>query len=163
VLESRLLGRELRGIQLSQYRVDHFDDLDSPLLIQVQGHVQSFAERSSGALIVSPPFGARLSQLAVLPARQTPLLLVDATHQRVKLKLDLPPGSTLEQLSPPRAVKDGERQVTVRDSQQGGALLLDREIDMPAGRVQPNAYGQFQEFARQADEALFHSVRVRLP
>ncbi len=32
VLESRLLGRELRGIQLSQYRVDHFDDLDSPLL-----------------------------------------------------------------------------------------------------------------------------------
>jgi hypothetical protein len=29
--------------------------------------------------------------------------------------------------------------------------------------VQPNAYGQFQEFARQADEALFHSVRVRLP
>jgi hypothetical protein len=163
VLESRLLGRELRGIQLSQYRVDHFDDLDSPLLIQVQGHVQSFAERSSGSLIVSPPFGARLSQLAVLPARQTPLLLVDATHQRIKLKLDLPPGATLEQLSPPRAVKDGERQVTVRDAQQGASLVLDREIDMPAGRVQPNAYGQFQEFARQADEALFHSVRVRLP
>src|SRR4029079_10108247 len=70
VLESRLLGRELRGIQLSQYRVDHFDDLDSPLLLHAQGHVQSFAERSSGALVVSPPFGARLSQLAVLPTRQ---------------------------------------------------------------------------------------------
>lgn len=163
VLESRLLGRELRGIQLSQYRVDHFDDLDSPLLIQVQGHMQSFAERSSGALIVSPPFGVRLSQLAVLPVRQTPLLLVDATHQRIKLQLDLPAGATLEQLSPARAVKDGERQVTVRDAQRGNALVLDREIELPAGRVQPNAYGNFQEFARQADEALFHSVRVRLP
>jgi tetratricopeptide (TPR) repeat protein len=163
VLESRLLGRELRGIQLSQYRVDHFDDLDSPLLIHVQGHVQSFAERSSGALVVSPPFGARLSQLAVLPVRQTPLLLVDATHQRIKLKLDLPPGAKLEKLAPPKLVKDGERQVTVRDSHQGNTLTLDREIELPAGRVQPNAYRKFQEFARQADEALFHSVRVRLP
>ncbi len=163
VLESRLLGRELRGIQLSQYKVDHFDDLDSPLAIHVQGHVQGFAERSGGALVVSPPFGVRLSQLAVLPTRQTPLLLVDATHQRIKLKLDLPAGAKLEQLAQPRTVKDGERLVTVRDVQQGNALILDREIELPAGRVQPNAYGQFQEFVRQADEALFHSVRVRLP
>ncbi len=162
VLESRLLGRELRGIQLSQYRVDHFDDLDSPLKIYVQGHVQGFAERSGGSLLVSPPFGARLSQLAVLPARQTPLLLVDATHQRIKLTLDLPPGAQLERLAPPKVVADGERKVTVRDAQQGSSLVLDREIQLPAGRVQPGAYGQFQEFARQADEALFHSVRVRL-
>jgi hypothetical protein len=40
---------------------------------------------------------------------------------------------------------------------------LDREIELPAGRVQPQDYGKFQDFARQADEALFHSVRVRLP
>lgn len=163
VLESRLLGRELRGIQLSQYRVENFDDLDAPLAIHAQGHVQSFAERSSGALVVSPPFGARLSQLAVLPARQTPLLLVDATHQRIKLALTLPPGATLEPLSPPKTVSDGERKVTVRDVQQGQTLVLDREIHLPAGRVQPDAYGHFQDFARQADEALFHSVRVRLP
>jgi hypothetical protein len=162
VLESRLLGRELRGIQLSDYRVDHFDDLDSPLLIHVKGTVQGFAERAGGALVVSPPFGARLSQLAVLPVRQTPLLLVDATHQRIKLKLELPPGAKLEALSPPRSVRDGERAVTVRDAQQGNSLVLDREIELPAGRVQPNDYGKFQEFARQADEALFHSVRVRL-
>jgi cellulose synthase operon protein C len=162
VLESRLLGRELRGIQLSQYRVDHFDDLDSPLRIHVQGHVQGFAERAAGGLIVSPPFGARLSQLAVLPTRQTPLLLVDATHQRIKLTLDLPPSAKLEQLAPPKVVRDGERQVTVRDMQRGNQLVLDREIELPAGRVQPDAYGRFQEFARQADEALFHSVRVRL-
>jgi len=98
-----------------------------------------------------------------LPTRQTPLLLVDATHQRIKLKLALPAGAKLEQLAQPRSVKDGERVVTVRDVQQGNALLLDREIELPAGRVQPGAYSQFQEFARQADEALFHSVRVRLP
>jgi hypothetical protein len=90
-------------------------------------------------------------------------LLVDATHQRIKLKLDLPAGAKLDPLAQPRSVKDGERTVTVRDAQQGSTLVLDREIDLPAGRVQPNAYGQFQEFARQADAALFHSVRVRLP
>jgi hypothetical protein len=163
VLESRLLGRELRGIQLSQYKVEHFDDLDSPLLIHVQGHVQGFAQKASGALVVSPPFGVRLSQLAVLPTRQTPLLLVDATHQRIKLKLELPAGAKLEQPAQARTVKDGERQVTVKDVLQGNTLTLDREIELPAGRVQPAAYGQFQEFARQADDALFHSVRVHLP
>jgi hypothetical protein len=89
--------------------------------------------------------------------------LVDATHQRIKLTLELPAGAKLEQLAPPRSVKDGERLVTVRDAQKGNAFVLDREIEIPAGRVQPGAYGQFQEFARQADEALFHSVRVRLP
>jgi len=95
--------------------------------------------------------------------RQTPLLLVDATHQRIKLTLTLPPGATLEQLSPPKSLADGERKVTVRDAQQGASFVLDREIHLPAGRVQPDAYPRFQEFARQADEALFHSVRVRLP
>ncbi|HEX2876132.1 MAG TPA: hypothetical protein VHP33_33000, partial [Polyangiaceae bacterium] len=126
-------------------------------------HVQGFAQRANGGLVVSPPFGVRLSQLAVLPTRQTPLLLVDATHQRIKLKLELPAGSKLEQLAKPLTVKDGERQVTVRDALQGNTLVLDREIQLPAGRVQPAAYGKFQEFARQADDALFHSVRVRLP
>ncbi len=163
MLESRLLGRELRGIQLSQYRVDRFDDLDSPLTIKVQGHVQGFAERAAGSLIVSPPFGARLSQLAVLPTRQTPLLLVEATHQRVKLELELPPGTELERLAPPITVKNAERSVSVRDAQQGNRLLLDREIDLPAGRVQTADYAEFQEFARRADEALFHSVRIRMP
>jgi tetratricopeptide (TPR) repeat protein len=163
VLESRLLGRELRGIQLSEYKVDHFDDLDSPLSIHVQGHVQGFAERSAGTLVISPPFGVRLSQLAVLPVRQTPLLLVDATQQHIKLTLELPAGAKLEQLAAPRSVRNGERVVSVRDAQRGNALVLDREIALPAGRVQPAAYPQFQEFARQADEALFHSVRVRLP
>jgi hypothetical protein len=112
---------------------------------------------------VSPPFGVHLSQLAVLPARQTPLLLVDATHQRIKLSIELPPGAKLEPLAPARIVADGERKVSVRDAQKGNALVLDREIELPAGRVQPDAYPRFQDFARQADEALFHSVRVRLP
>ena len=163
VLESRLLGRELRGIQLSSYRIDHFDDLDSPLFIIAEGHLQSFAERAAGGLVISPPFGARLSQLAVLPVRQTPLLLVDATHQRVKLRILLPQGAKLDHVPAPRTVKDAERRVTVRDALKGAELILDREIDLPAGRVQPEAYSRFQEFARQADEALFHSVRVRLP
>ena len=116
------------------------------------------SRRSSAA--ISAIFERRL---AVLPTRQTPLLLVDATHQRIKLTLDLPPGAKLEHLAPPKAVRDGERSVTVRDAMKGNQLVLDREIELPAGRVQPDAYGRFQEFARQADEALFHSVRVRLP
>jgi tetratricopeptide (TPR) repeat protein len=163
VLESRLLGRELRGIQLRSYEVQNFDDLDSPLVIRTQGHLQSFAERTSGGLLLAPPFGPRLSQLAALPARQTPLLLVEATHQRIKLTIELPARAKPEALPAPSVVKNEERVVEVRDALRGSELVLDREVELPAGRVQPNEYARFQEFARQADAVLFRSLRVKLP
>ena len=61
VLESRLLGPELRGLELQSYALDHFDDLDSPLVIRAKARIPAFAQRSGDLLLISPPFGPRVS------------------------------------------------------------------------------------------------------
>lgn len=163
VLESRLLGPELRGLELQSYALDHFDDLDSPLVIRAKGRVSGFAQRSGDLLLIAPPFGPRVSQLAALPQRQTPLLMAEATHREIDLRLMLPKGAVLASDLGPTTVSDGDRSVRVLDSAKVGELSLVRTINLPAGRVQPKDYPRFLGFARRADDALSQSVRVKVP
>ncbi len=162
VIESRLLGRALRGARLDHYTIEHRDDLDAPLVIKMQATMSGFAQQSGDSLVISPPFAPRISQLATLPARQTPLLIGQATHQEVRLSIQLPKGAQLTSTLAPGTIKDGDQTVTVKDSFQNGTLTLDRVIDIPAGRIQPSAYPAFVQFARRADDAVSSNITVRV-
>jgi hypothetical protein len=113
-------------------------------------------------LLVTPPFAPRLGQLAALPSRQTPLLLVESTEQEILLNLKLPPGAHPQGALAKADVRDGDRRILIQDRVEGGAIVLDRKVSLPAGRVQIDAYPKFSQFARTADDALSSSVRVRL-
>jgi tetratricopeptide (TPR) repeat protein len=162
VLESRLLGPELRGLELKSYALDHFDDLDSPLVIRAKARIPAFAQRSGDMLLIAPPFGPRISQLAALPQRQTPLLMAEATHREINLRILLPNGATLANDLLPVTISDGDRSVRVADAAKPGELSLVRVVNLPAGRVQPKDYPRFLGFARRADDALSQSVRVKV-
>ncbi|MEI9941603.1 MAG: hypothetical protein WDO69_30680 [Pseudomonadota bacterium] len=162
VLESRLLGPELRGLELKSYALDHFDDLDSPLVIRAKARIPAFAQRSGDMLLIAPPFGPRVSQLAALPQRQTPLLMAEATHREINLRLVLPTGAVLASDPVPLTIRDGDRSVQVADTAKAGELSLIRVVNLPAGRVQPKDYPRFLAFARRADDALSQSVRVKV-
>jgi len=162
VLESRLLGPELRGLELKSYALDHFDDLDSPLVIRAKARIPAFAQRSGDMLLIAPPFGPRVSQLAALPQRQTPLLMAEATHREINLQLLLPKGAVLVNDLVPATINDGDRSVQVADVAKPGELSLVRVVNLPAGRVQPKDYPRFLSFARRADDALSQSVRVKV-
>jgi hypothetical protein len=162
VIESKLLGRALRGARLLHYFIENRDDLDKPLMIKTTVDVGGFATPTGGALVLSPPFAPRISQLAALPTRQTPLLIGDATHQEVRIEIALPKGARLEGAVGSGTIVDGDRSVTVSDTHKGNRLVLERTLDLPAGRVQPNAYPKFVEFARRADDALSSNIRLRL-
>jgi hypothetical protein len=162
VLESRLLGPELRGLELTSYAIDHFDDLDNPLVIRARAKIPGFAQRSGDMLLISPPFGPRISQLAALAQRQTPLLMAEAMHREINLRIVLPNGAELASDVTPVKIVEGDRSVQVADTVKPGELSLVRTVNLPAGRVQPNDYPRFLTFARHADEALSQSVRVHL-
>ena len=112
--------------------------------------------------MIAPPFGPRVSQLAALPQRQTPLLMVEATHREINLRVLLPKGAELASDVVPIKIDDGDRSVQVADNAKAGELSLLRTVNLPAGRVQPSDYPKFLVFARHADEALSRSVRVRV-
>jgi hypothetical protein len=162
VLESRLLGPALRGARLLSHKVEALEQLDAPLTLRLTVDVPSLAQQSGGGLLLEPPYAPRLSQLATLPARQTPLLLGDATHQEVRLSLELPPRARVSAQPQARVVHDGERQVRIRDRLEGNTLVLERVIAFPAGRVQPDQYPTFARFVRSAEDALSTSIRISL-
>jgi tetratricopeptide (TPR) repeat protein len=162
VIESKLLGRALRGARLKKHELEHLDDLDEPLLLHMQAEMNGFAQNSGSMLAISPPFSPRVTQLATLPERQTPLLIGDATYQQVKLRIELPTGATLAGVVATSTITDANRKVTIADRIDGQALILDRTLDIPAGRVQPGEYPKFLDFARRADSALGRDLRVKL-
>jgi hypothetical protein len=162
LIETRLIGFALRGAKLEKYELLNAADPDKPLTIRSRSHVPSFAQVAGGVLLVAPPFAPRIGQLAALPARQTPLLMVDSSEQQIALKLHGPPGSGLVGPIAAQELVDGECRVTIRDREEAGVIVLDRRVVLPAGRVQVAAYPSFLRFARKADDALFASVRIRL-
>jgi tetratricopeptide (TPR) repeat protein len=162
VIESKLLGRALRGARLVDYRLEHLDDLDEPLLLHMRAEMNGFAQNNGGELAIPPPFSPRVAQLAALPTRQTPLLIAEATHQTVQIEITLPDGAALASVIAPSTLKDGDRTVSIEDHLQGKALVLKRTLDIPAGRIQPDAYPSFLDFARRADAAMAREIRIKL-
>jgi hypothetical protein len=162
VLESRLLGASLRGARLEHYAVKDLDDLDKPLSFELHAQVPHLAQLNGKTLILSPPFMPQLSGLAKLPTRQTPLLIGEAEHHEVELTIEFPESAKITSKVQSRTFTDAERQVTVRDRIDQNKLELHRIVDMPAGRIQPGKYAAFVEFARDADDALSSSIRIRL-
>ncbi|HVJ14111.1 MAG TPA: DUF3857 domain-containing protein [Polyangiaceae bacterium] len=160
-IESQLLGRSLRGVQLLSHKVEGVDNPDAPIVIRTRSKMRTFAQAVGGSLLIQPPFTTRVSQFASLPVRQTPLLIVEPTQQSVRLEIKLPAGATIQTPVGAKRVEDGERKVVVGDKLDGARLTLSREIFIPSGRIQPDQYGRFLDFARRADDALMSSVRLK--
>jgi hypothetical protein len=160
-LESEVLGRALRGAQLVKHEIHGLDTADQPLEISLVARVPGFVQRRGASWLLSPPFAATLSRLAVLPARKTPVVLSGPIDQSVRLRIELPPGVIVKSPLRERRITDGDRVVILRDRVEGSTLILDRKVSVPAGRITPAQYGSFVRFARQADDALARAIRLR--
>jgi tetratricopeptide (TPR) repeat protein len=163
-IEAKLLPQALPGARLDSIEIEHLTDLDEPLVLAMKVRTSNFAQPREGELVISPPFLVHLANLAALPARETPLYISEqiATRAVVRLRVKLPPGARVTTRLAPLAAEDAGRTVKVNDRLEKGELVFDRVIDLPAGRVQPDAYRAFQHFARSADAALSRDVVVAL-
>ncbi|HET9959379.1 MAG TPA: hypothetical protein VFQ61_33040, partial [Polyangiaceae bacterium] len=162
LIETRLIGNSLRGAKLVSYELVNLADADKPLTIRSRSRVPSFAQVAGSVLLVTPPFGPRVGQLAALPVRQTPLLIADSTDQSIRLHIKLPKGTALVAEPAPRELSNNGFRVRIQDHREGEDLVLERSIYLPAGRVQIKEYAEFLKFARSADDALSSSLRFRL-
>jgi hypothetical protein len=163
-VESRLLPQMVPGARLQAIEIKELGEIDRPLTLKMKIAAASFARAQGGELVITPPFGVRVASLASLPVRETPLYLSEqiATRSEVRLRVKLPAGArVITKLAPSKADDEG-RAVRVNDRMDGGALVLDRFLELPAGRVQPDAYTKFQQFARAADSALDRDIVVQL-
>lgn len=152
----------LRGARLVDYEVKHLTQLDSPLTLKAVIAVERFADVAGSTLTIAPPFVASITRLTALPTRQTPLLIPQATYRRVKLRIELPAGAKVLSPITPGEISAGDHKVTIADHLEGNVLLLDRTVVIPAGRITPEEYPDFIQFARRADDAQSSTIRIKL-
>jgi cellulose synthase operon protein C len=159
-VESKLLASDLPGASLLKVDVQDQDDLDKPLTLHMKVVMADFARRQAGGLALAPPFRLRVAKLATLAERKTPMIIPDASHMEVRLRIKLPAKGTLQTQPAGSEVRDEDRVVIVRDRVEGKDLVIDRVFDIPAGRISVARYPALQGFARKADEATQREYRI---
>jgi len=162
VIEAKLIGQALPGARLKNLDVKNLGDFDSPLVLAMDLEMNDFARVGQDEITIPPPFALRLGPLAALPSRETPLYISEQSSlfSIVKLRVKLPDGSRVATRLASASPKDGVRSATVNDRLEGDMLVFDRSVDIPAGRVQPDAYQDFQGFVREAETALHRDIVI---
>jgi hypothetical protein len=78
----------------------------------------------------------------------------------VKLRIHLPKGAKAT-LPGGSAKSDSPSLVfDVEDRVDGDALVLDRKLELPAGRIKPEDYAAFAKLVRDADQAFSHDITI---
>ncbi len=182
VVETKLLGSSLPGVRVLQLKVERLDQLDEPVVLQMKLEVPNFARGQSkpvppplspvgeptqnapSDLVISTPFLAKVEELARLPHRQSPLYISNrmATHTSVSLEIELPPGAKLVGVLKTAEIRSDRLRVKVDDDYHDGKLILRRDLDVTAGRVQPEVYERFRAQVREADALLRQTLRLRM-
>lgn len=159
IIESKLLGQNLQGARLRDFKIVDEKELDKPLIIEVKTEVPQLATPSTMGLLLSPPFMPRLTGLTPLARRATPLLIQQETSQSLDLSLELPEGmkATSEHVSDQTDLSSYQ----IKDETDSGQIHLKRVVSTRAGRVPVSQYASFQKYANQADAALSRAVRIK--
>lgn len=160
-VESNILGSNFRGARLVDHHFSELDQLDVPLTLHMQARMAHFALNQGKTLRLAPPYSPNISQFATLPSRQTPVLMSSDRNWRILLQIQLPEGARV-QLPEPRSYQFGEHEVTINDRVESGVLILDRKLQLSAGRVAPKDYPRFVTFSREADSALTREILIEL-
>ncbi len=162
VIETRLVGQSLPGARLRKLEVKNLGDLDAPLVLAMNLEMNDFARVNGNEITISPPFAVRLGALASLPSRETPLYIAEqsAMFSSVQLRVKLPNGARVTTKLTEFKSTDGTRSSQVKDRVEQDMLIFDRVVGIPAGRVQPDAYTNFQAFIQEADTALRKDIVI---
>lgn len=160
-VEGRLFGRALQGSRVVSFEFVHQSDLDRPLVLKVSVDVPAFAQVRGSEIVLPPPFTPNLTQLVALASRTTPLILTESSEQHLTLRLRLPRGAHLGTLAT-KVLRQEDREVIISDRSESDALVLDRSVRMPAGRVAVDRYASFSQYVREASDALSSQFTVRL-
>jgi hypothetical protein len=160
-VERELVAPSFAGGHVREMKAENADALDQPLAMHLRLEVPELAKMVHGGLTVHPPFAPNLTQLAVLPARHTPLLRRSSYRAEVRVRAVFPESMRMPADMARGEAHFGDSVVTVKDAVAGHAIDFDRLLELPAGRVQPDAeYAQWQKFARDADALVGHDVLV---
>ena len=127
--------------------------------------VPNLARHTDGGLVLDLPFLGSVGRLVRLPARETPLYISErfATRTKVDFTIVLPEGAKV--VSALDSVKVKHHGIVARTvtKKTANGIRVQREVDLPTGRVMTDEYPAFREKVMAADDALTAAIRISLP
>jgi hypothetical protein len=158
------LGNYFSGAILEEHKITGLEDPDQPLVLEYRLKVPSFARRRGDTLVIQDGFYPyRLAaSLITKPERKLPLLLGDETRTDSHISLTLPKGARAR-LSQPVYLEAPLSTFSLAVSQKGNRLIIEKALQVKAGRVPPKDYPAFRDFCQQVDRKDTEEIVVELP
>ncbi len=156
--QSENIERPLRGgfgaIELTGFRTSELLDLGVPVHLDADFVAQRFARRQGTDLLVPSTIGdSKLSSLALLESRRSPLLLGPPRSERQTIHYRLPDGFAPRQLPPPTSITGKSGKFAMRWHHDANGLRVERQLALTSHRIEVADYVEFREFANQVDQA----------
>ncbi|MGE0784056.1 MAG: DUF3857 domain-containing protein [Sandaracinaceae bacterium] len=153
--ESAYVANLLPSAQLSRLVVTGREDPEAPLVLRYDLDVAQLARPSRGSLALPPIYRARLGpQYARVASRTTTQLVGEGLALDVEIHVRAPDGGQVRAgSSPTRIDGPGGSAVRIQTTGEGAEATIRRSYRIPRMRIEADAYEDFAQFCRQADEA----------
>jgi tetratricopeptide (TPR) repeat protein len=157
------LGNYFSGAILVEHKITGLEDPDQPLLLEYRLRVPHFARRRGDTLVIQDGFYPyRLAaSLIAKPERKLPLLLGDETRTDSHISLTLPKGAKAR-LSKPVYLQAPLSTFSLAVSQKGDRLIIEKALQVKAGRVPPKDYPTFRDFCQHVDRKDTEEIVIEL-
>ena len=157
------LGNYFSGALLLEHEIKGLSDPDQPLVLKYRLKVPRFARRRGDTLVIQDGFYPyRLAaSLIAKPERKLPLLLGDETRTDSHISLTLPQGAKAR-LSKPVYLQAPLSTFSLAVDQKGDRLIIEKALQVKAGRVQPRDYPAFRDFCQQVDRKDTEEIVIEL-
>jgi tetratricopeptide (TPR) repeat protein len=162
---ANFLGHQFPGSVGGDFNFSGIEERHEPLRLTARLRSRMLGRRE-GPLLLLP---ARLAQslryadLTQLSERRMPLIFNEELHEVIEQRLQLPAGSSVQQLCPSQRRRLGDARFSVDCRVHDDVLIHRLEVYLPVQRVAPEDYREFASFLRLVDDAGRRETRVRMP
>ncbi|UCF68719.1 MAG: DUF3858 domain-containing protein, partial [Acidobacteriota bacterium] len=161
-VHQNMAGSAFPGARVAAASMSGEQDADSPLgiALDVEGGVWARRTPTGYSLpVTSAPLGL-LTQHASLETRRQALLLGAPMAQREIVDLALPDGLEVISMPQPQHLETRFGRYELNLRKQRTRVVIERVVDLPVQRIEPEDYADFREMALAIDEAERREIAV---
>ena len=161
--EAAYVARMFPGAELTSLDIDGREENEGPLVMRYAFEIASLGHRERDDFILPGLFPTLLAPTYAMVPERTTTQIVAGADIVTTLRIHLPGGATVTSPPEPATVQGpGGARYTSTVRVDGGALVIERRVDVDLMRVSPEAYPELARFCRQADQAEGRAIRIRL-
>lgn len=159
--EEAYVARLLNGGSLESLTITGREDAEQPLVLRYTARVPALARRTGSGFVLPGLFPTMLTpRFARVAERTTTQIVGPPLHLDVIVRVRTPGGAPQTSLAPVSLEAAGAR-FQMRAEVKQDHLVIERRLDVPLLRVEPDAYPGWAAFCRAVDEAEAREIPLR--